>query len=242
MIRFEGTPLGSLRLRNAVVETYGCPLDALSNVDMDSESTLQHHEARGFGSYAPIGTVTSVASAGQSEPPGRALTFVIPNRRFIKAFDRSAVRLSSPASQPMTLVGSVSVKTHSVDDAILPGFSTSQSVSLKKGMQVFPSPVPIAPESWVVWLLSYRLIAGIGPYFQVSGDRGISARRQLVKLQWETLGGMAEVAPGAKEISLWLVQEAPSATVLLGGYNLLQFNTRQAALEFLNSGAFALTG
>lgn len=240
MIRFDGTPLGSLTLRNAVVDTYRCPLDNLSLLERDARSTIRHHEARGFGSYAPLGLVTSLAAAAQSEPPGRALSFVLPHRTSLTGSSGGRVLLSSRTQEPLVLVGSVSVATRSESGAILPGVRSSQRVTLRRGMQVFPAPSPVPPGSWLAWLFTYRLVSGNAPFFQVSGDRGISARRLLNAYNWETLGGMAEVAPGAREISLWMIQDDDDAELLLGGYNLVAFETRQAALDFLNSGSFAL--
>lgn len=37
-----------------------------------------------------------------------------------------------------------------------------------------------------------------------------------------------------------MIQENDPAELMLGGYNLLSFATRQAALDFLNSGNFAI--
>lgn len=240
MVRFEGTPLGPLILRNAVVETSRCPLDNLTKIEKDAASTIRHHEARGFGGYAPLGLATSVAAAAQSEPPARALSFVIPDPVRMTKVPSGKTLLSLRMDTPCVLVGTVSVATQSVPGAALPGLKTSQRLSLQRGMKLFPQPVPVPPESWVVWLFTYRLVSGEGPFFQVSGDRGISARRRLESPAWETLGGMAEVAPGAREISLWLSQEDDQAEVRLGGYNLLAFASRQSALDFLNSGIFAL--
>lgn len=240
MIRFEGTPLGSLTLRNAVVETWHCPLDQLTAVDRDRSSTLRHHEARGFGGYEPLGLALSVAAAAQSDPGGRALTFVLPPRTRQVSLPAADVRMSITGAAPLVLVGSHSVTTQPTREAVLPGMSFSQRVTLRAGMKIFPKPVAIPPGAWIVWLFAYRLVAGSGTFFQVSGDRGISARRSLTADQWETLGGMAQVASGAKEISLWLIQEESSADILLGGYNLIAFADRQAAVEFLNKPDFAV--
>lgn len=240
MIRFEGTPLGSLALHDAVVETWHCPLDRLTFVDRDRSSTLRHHEARGFGGYAPIGLALSIAAAAQSEPPGRALTFALPPRTRQVTLPDADVRLSITGAAPLELVGTQSVATQSTRGGILPGVATSQRVALRAGMKVFPPPVTIPRGAWIVWLFNYRLMAGAGTFFQVSGDRGISARRELTNSDWETLGGVAEVAPGANEVSLWLIQEGASADILLGGYNLVAFANRQAAIDFLNTPNFAV--
>lgn len=242
MVRFIGTPLGSLTLRNAVVATYACPLDNLSSADLDRSSTLQHHDARGFGGYAPIGMTDSVAASAQSDPPGRALTFLLKPRSKLVALPRSAVLLTSQVTQPLTLTGTNTVRTQSVPDSILPGRRISQRLKLLPGMRVFPSPVAVSPRSWLVWLLIYRVLNGPGPTFQVSGDRGISAKRSLNSNNWQTIGGTAAVMPGAKKISLWLMQDEVASEILIGGYNLVSFESRQAALDFINSGHFAISG
>lgn len=240
MVRFDGTPLGPLKLRNTSVDTYRCPLDNLSSVDRDGRSTIRHHEARGFGSYAPIGMVIGLAAALQNDPPGRALSFVLPPRTRLTKLRTGQVLQASSARDPFVLVGSVSVTTRSEPEGGLPGVRASQRVALRRGMEIFPPPAVVPPGSWLAWLFVYRLASGQAPFFQVSGDRGISTRRRLAASEWETLGGMAEIAPGANEISLWMIQEGEASEIVLGGYNLVAFPTRQAALDFLNSGDFAV--
>lgn len=239
MIRFDGTPLGSLTLRNAVVATYRCPLDNLLSVDSDLNSTLQHHDARGFGSYVPIGPVTGIAAAAQSEPPGRALTFVVPHRARRATVADATACLAASARTPLTFTGSTAVQTLPYPEGIPTGDGRSQRIDLRAGMRVFPAPIVVPPDSWLVWLFSYRLLSGTPPFLQVSGSRGISARRPLAATDWQTLGGIAAVAPGARESSLWLIQDAGAAEFLIGGYNLVAFPDRQRATRFLNSDVLA---
>ena len=240
MVRFDGTPLGPLNLRNAVVATYRCPLDNLSLIERDAQSSIRHSEARGFGSYAPLGLATTIAAAAQSEPPGRALSFVVPKRKHLGRPSGGKVLLSLLMQSPLVLVGSESIWTRSVRDPILPNTQNAQQVSIRRGMTIFPPPVVVPSKTWLVWLFNYRLVAGSGPFFQISGDRGISAKRRLDDSEWTTLAGMAEVAPGAREISLWMMQEDDASELMLGGCNLVIFSTRQAALDFVNSEIFAI--
>lgn len=240
MVRFDGTPLGSLTLRNAVVDTYRCPLDNLQAIDSDPRSSIRHHEARGFGSYAPLGLTTSVAAAAQSDPPGRALCFILPHRKSLARLDKDVAHIASRGDVPIRLTGTDTLVTQPANDAVLPDTRTSQRIQLRQGMQLFPAPVAVPENSWLVWLFAYKRLSGGGTFFQVSGDRGVSSRRAMDSSAWQTLGGMAELAQGARELSLWMLQDEGAADILLGGHNLLSFDTRQRAVDFLNSGNFAI--
>jgi hypothetical protein len=133
----------------------------------------------------------------------------------------------------------MTVRTLAYPEGLATGDGRSQRIDLRAGMRVFPAPIVVPPASWLVWLFSYRLLSGTAPFLQVSGSRGISARRPLTATDWQTLGGIAAVAPGASDSSLWLIQDAGTAGLLIGGYNLVAFPDRQRATHFLNSDILA---
>lgn len=236
LVRFEGTPLGPLSIRNSAVETYACPLDALTSVDADSDSTLRHHEARGYGSMVPVGLALSVAAAWQSDPPGRALTFEVPDRDYSIWPEGGRLLTSSRADTPETWLGSHSVETIPVPARLGAG-RQGQRLALSPGARLFPSPVAVPADSWLVWAMTYRLDSGAPPTMQVTGDRGISTARSADSQTWQTVGGMAKVALGTLSTSIWFVQGAEAGVVDLAGYCLAVFARRQDAVSFLNAGA-----
>lgn len=234
MVRFEGTPVGPLLLRNSAVETHACPLDALSWIDVDADSTLRHHQARGFGSMVPLGLATSISAAVQSDPAGRALMFEMPPRDYAVKPTGGKILAASTAGTSETWLGSETIVSQTVE-ADATDRRAAQRIALPAGARVFPPPVAIGKESWIVWSITYRHVSGGVPVLQVTGDRGVSFARPAQSRQWQTLGGMAKVAAGAQEVSLWFSQGARSGVIDFDGYCLAAFARRQDALSFLNA-------
>jgi hypothetical protein len=150
MVRFEDTPVGSLRLRNATVTTLGCPLDRLTIEAQDAASTVEHYAARGFGSYQPAGLVHSVAAAYQFLP-NRNLFFTMPARQ----------RRTPTSSDARLLLGGWREQVAFVDASTgVPVYPVGQGWRVNAGQQLrFSSVASIAPSQWVAWLFQYELLA-----------------------------------------------------------------------------------
>lgn len=239
LIRFEDTPIGPMTLRNSTVRTLDCSLDQLKHVDQDDESLIAHSRARMFSGTIPPGQVDSV-EATYLNTPGRGVSFWIPHRKSLSRAYHDALTVSISADHQIHFTGTNSVSSDSVADAALPGTATCQMLRLMPGMQIFPSPVAIAAGRWIAWLYIYRHIDGSIPTLSLTGSNGLTLETPLDAREWRTLGGMTFVADDTPSVSFWHRCVGTPATLHIGGMNLLNFKTRQAARDFLNSGLFAI--
>ncbi|UVO50922.1 hypothetical protein M0208_10490 [Sphingomonas sp. SUN019] len=239
LIRFEDTPVGPLVLRNSVVRTLDCSLDQLKTVVQDAGSLVEHTRARMFSGPMPPGRVTSV-EATYLVSPGRGVSFTLPHRTALSSAYRDALKISVRADRAIAFSGTVATVTGLVEDALLPGLATSQRLTLPPGAQVFPQPVALTAGQWIAWLYLYRHVAGAAPTLSLTGSAGLTVETPLDDPEWRTLGGMMFVPSDAPSISFWHRCPAASATIHIGGMNLLAFATRQQARDFLNSGLFAV--
>lgn len=239
LIRFEDTPVGSLVLRNSVVRTLDCSLDQLSVVAQDRDSLIEHTRARMFSGPTPPGQVSSV-EATYLNASGRGVSFSLPHRGALSRAYSEALKMSIRADRPIGFSGTVTAVSAPIGDGVLPGQVASQRLILQPGMQIFPPPVGLAAGRWIAWLYLYRHIAGSVPTLSLTGSTGLTLETSLDAAEWRTLGGMTFVAADTPSISFWHRCGAAPATLQIGGMNLLAFDTRQAARDFLNSGFFAI--
>lgn len=238
LVRFEDTPLGSLELRNSIVRTIDCSLDQLKAVEQDTNSMIAHTRARAFSMPLCQGKADSIEATYLNDP-GRGSNFWLPNRKGISTAYRSAVAMTLQGDRAIPFSGSQSIRTASMMDAALPGAAVSQRLNLLPGMQVFPPPVSLAAGRWAAWLYIYRHIGGTVPTLSVTGSAGMSLEVPLDSPEWRTIGGMTRVPPAADSVSFWHRCVGGPAALHIGGVNLLIFDTRQQARDFLNSGLFA---
>ena len=229
-VRFIDTPLGNLVLTNSVIQSERCPLDRLRSAKLDRRSTLRHFEARGFGSYHPIGVTTGIAAAYQNDPPGRALSFAVPPPNQELPINALNWGLGSRGQARVQLSGSRAITTE-------PGSRSDgrlfQRASLQAGDVVMPAPVDIAP-CWLIWLYIYRLPGGVSVDLAVAGHDGIALYRPLDGSGWQAIAGIAEVAKTQVGVSFW--HRANREGLLdIGGFHLLCFPTREEATSCLNS-------
>jgi hypothetical protein len=191
-----------------------------------------------FSGPMPPGRVTSV-EATYLNSPGRGVSFLLPHRTAMSTAYRRAVKMSIAADQPIPFLGTTAASSTAVKDAVLPRSAVGQRLTLAPGAEIFPQPVEIEAERWVAWLYLYRHIAGSVPTVSLTGSSGLTMETPLASRDWCTLGGMTEVPARTPSISFWHRCAGASATLHIGGMNLLAFNTRQEARDFLNSGLFA---
>lgn len=238
LIRFEDTPVGSLILRNSVVRTLDCSLDQLKVISRDDTSLIEHMRARMFSGVTPAGQVDSV-EATYLNAPGRGVSFILPHRSGLSRGYREAVKMSIMADSPIGFTGTANAASSPVDDAVLPGQAIGQQLLLNPESEIFPQPVALSRGQWVAWLYAYRHLAGSVPTLSLTGSHGLTLETPLDSPAWRTLGGMTFVPADAPSVSFWHRCAAQPATIHIGGMNLLSFDTRQAARDFLNSGMFA---
>ncbi len=239
LIRFEDTPVGSMTLRNTLVRTIDCSLDQLKSVTQDALSMIEHTRARGFAVARPAGRVDSIEATYLNEP-GRGSSFWLPLRKSLSTAYRGAVAMSVTGDRKMAFVGSQTVETQPVADAALPGLTMGQRLDLAPGVEVFPSPVSLRAGRWAAWIYIYRHVAGPPPTLSLTGSAGMTLDVPLDAREWQAIGGMTVVPPGATSVSFRHRAGAGASAIHFGGINLLTFDTRQEARDFINSGLFAI--
>lgn len=239
LVRFDDTPLGSLTMHNSVVRTSDCSLDQLKTVKQDADSLIEHTRARIFSGAVPPGQVNSVEATYLNEA-GRGSSFWLTHRQGLSKAYQGNLRISNHANRPIAFSGNQVTASVPVNDAVLPGSTVGQRLRLEPGMEVFPPSVALEAGQWIAWLYLYRHIEGAVPTLSLTGSAGLTLETPLDAPDWRTLGGMTRVPAGAKNISFWHRCTATPATIHIGGMNLLTFDTRQAARDFLNSGLFAI--
>lgn len=239
LIRFEDTPIGPLVLHNSVVRTLDCSLDQLHSIAHDADSLVEHTRARMFSGPIPPGRVSSI-EATYLNTPGRGVSFSLPHRTALSGAYGTAIKTSTRADRPIRFSGSAAVVTRSVSDSVLPEAVIGQELSLEPGMQIFPSAVALSAKCWIAWLFVYRKVLGSVPTLTLTGSAGLTLETPLASAEWCTLGGMAFVEKDVSSASFWIHCGAAPATIHLGGMNLVSFETREQARDFLNSGLFAV--
>lgn len=148
--------------------------------------------------------------------------------------------MSILADQLIGFSGKAVLASSPVNDAVLPGQLVTQQVRLQPGTEVSPPPISLSAGQWIAWLYVYRHISGPVPTLSLTGSHGLTLDTPLGSMNWCTLGGMTFVPVDAPSVSFWHRCPAQPATLHIGGMNLLAFDTRQAARDFLNSGLFAV--
>lgn len=239
LVRFDDTPVGSLKLCNSVVRTLDCSLDQLHSISQDANSLVEHTRARMFSGPIPPGQVSSI-EATYLNAPGRGVSFSLPHRTALSGAYRDQIKTSLRADSQISFSGSTTVTTKSVADCVLPGVTAGQELRLEPGMQIFPQPVALSAGSWIAWLYLYRHVVGSVPTLTLTGSAGLTLETPLDDANWSTLGGMTFVAADVSNISFWVRCTATPATIHLGGINLMSFKTRQQARDYVNSGLFAI--
>ena len=239
LIRFEDTPIGPLTLRNSVVRTLDCSLDQLKTVTLDLTSLVEHSRARMFSGPTPPGRVASI-EATYLNAPGRGVSFSLHHRSALSKGYGDAVKISIRPDHPIKFSGTGAPASSPVADAVLPGLATGQELRLEPDANISPPSVALAAGQWIAWLYVYRHIAGSVPTLRLTGSHGLTLETPLDAPKWCTLGGMTFIAADAPSISFWHRCTGTPATIRLGGMNLLAFDTRQEARDFLNGGLFAI--
>jgi hypothetical protein len=238
MILFEDSPLGTLDVSGALIETRNCSLDNLRATRVDAGSQLLHRDARQFTGLAP-GICLSVT--GPTVPAGlRTPWFRMPlPRGKTRAYDDMVLQhFDGTTAIPFT--GSISATTAPQEGGALIGNQIGQRLALARGANVWPAPgFSAAARIWLVTLYIYRRVQGGSITLQLTGASGMSGMVELESRTWELLVNISE-NPGSAvgNLGLWHRTADQPAALQIGGIAILAFTSRQRATEFANSGLF----
>lgn len=232
MIRFEDTPLGDLRLENATVVTRDCALDLLKSVAVDRMSTLTHHDARGFGTFAPKGLVVSVAAAYQFGP-NRALSFAMPPREWHAFSEPNGQMLLSHRTGKIALNDGALSSVAAEESLAVP----TQAVRIAAADHLQLLPISAAPRKhWLAWIIDCRLAAGSPVTLNLTGTSGVSSGFPIDHTSFRSVAGMTWCDAPVDALHFELTGSGLGAsTVEIGRYEVMAFERRQDALAYLNA-------
>lgn len=237
-IECQDTPPGSVvLLGDTSLITRGCALDLFDVTHADAAATVVHHDARIFGGKVVDGLTTSVVNANQKNEGPSGAIFRLPHRIATMRPAMSGSHDTSLCRSPILVDGSRRSMTQPVRDAVMPGEEISQELTLMPGDKIFLNKVAVPAGAFVAWTFSYRLVAGDPAIFQVTGSEAISTTVPTSSRDWATIGGVTFVRRTIAELGFWFTAQR-TATLRLGGYQLLCLPTRSAATEHLNDRLF----
>lgn len=239
LVRFEDTPVGDLELINATVTTQDCSLDRLMAIKSDKASTLVHRAARGFGSFAPKGLVESVAASYQFGP-NRALSFRMPIRtRQLPIGDKGMMLMSHDAGT-IPLAGGQIVPQSTAVTSPAGRAGIDQVISLQPGERVRLAVSASVPANcWIAWICECRLASGFPAALSVAGTEGISAPFPIDRATPRSIAGMAWCERPIGDVHFELAADETGRSIVEAGrMQMVGFERRQDALDYINSHAF----
>ena len=126
-------------------------------------------------------------------------------------------------------------------DAALPGQAASQDITINSAETLFPTLKAtggyfnVAANRWVVVLYVYKKTSGPGVALRVDGATGISGTGTADSSSWETLVGVLRTGTSAVTGDFLQHQASATTVIRIGGIAVVQFDTRQQAIDFANS-------
>ena len=237
-IECHDTPPGTvILLGDTSFTTRTCALDLFDVVHVDEAATVTHHDARIYGGKAVAGLTVSLGNANMKNLGPTGAIFRLLHRSAMVKPASTATQDVNTCRLPILINGSRRSLTQPIRDAVLPGESLSQEMTLVGGDHVFLNRVTVLAGLFVAWTFCFRRMNGDPPTFQVTGSEAISTTRPLTEQDWTIIGGLAFVNHTIPQLGFWL-QADGRATIRIGGYQLLALPTRQAATEILNDRLF----
>ncbi len=234
LVRFEDTPIGSLKLENSTVVTRDCALDQLKAVSADRMSTLTHQDARGFGTFAPKGLVASIAAAYQFGP-NRALSFAMPLRAWEKFGGNRGQPLLSHRGGTIAVQGGAMQASRPIQAATHRGVDQALRVEPGEHVHLLPKGA-VSRGQWIAWIIDCRLAAGPPVALTVTGSAGVSFGFPIDHAAPRSIAGMTWCDAPVEELHFELAgADAGRSTIEIGRYEITMFGHRQDALAYLST-------
>lgn len=237
-IKAVNSTVGSVELVNSTMQAENCGI-AAANVIKDADSVFINDDGRfeqavGFREYSSNIRASTTAL-------GTSLATVRLKHRTHKSSNWSDnILYSADCRTPFTLLTTgVSITTTSVNDGVFD--TVAQELQLGGAETVLHPPVPVAAGKYVVGLLTLKIMSGAGfATAVVSGDNQIANLGPITSTsgEFQTLAFIGKNGFGPLAgVGYYLIASA-ATTVRFAGMALLSFDTKQEAIEFLESGAF----
>lgn len=235
-IRFDDTPVGALRAVNSGGTLVDCALDHYApEVDVNSAFPVLRGRSFTNAVAAKVETLGPLPAGSQFAP-----MWWMPHPTHISLVHRSAALIRRDCTTSVLLFGSDRNQdtVPRADDAVLPGVTTSQVATIRAGQSAFPPAVATTAGKWLAWSVTCRLISGGAPMLQITGAEALTGEQKIDHADWRTYRGMRDNERSLASESVRFTAGAADCEIGLGGLALMQFDTRQQALDWVNGGSF----
>lgn len=242
-VTIKNTPMGPIVANGSAagatnVLTRDCPLDDLTSVTFDTNSTLNHYHARQGIGHA-LGLVWSIGAV-QNANALNSPVFTMPRPVGLSPFAANVVRVFD-GQAVIAFTGSALVNTvAATTDPAMPNRQTVQDLTLTAGQTLFPSSTFTVPtNSWLVLQYVARLVSGPVVTMGVNGTTGlggvVSIRDPEYKMYTAIISNTGAAITGQ---SFYHYAGASTSVVRIAGIALTSFTSAQEALEYANSRMF----
>ena len=246
LVEVENTQLGPVTLISSNLRTRRCAIDKMTpgnavagaggvsganSCSIDSNSSMLVEDAQMFyGSANPVYTRSLLWTAA-----GYASASVVKHRTWsTKGGHNSTNVLKNPCTSSFSTTGYVITTTNVATDGVL--FTPCQQmVAAGSGLATDPLGIVVTAGKYYVWGVTYKLISGTMPSISWPGGQPFTVNMPASS-EWVTVMGICKATnTGTYNLNY---NFSVAATIYLGGFFMLEFNTLQDAMVFADSGAF----
>lgn len=238
MVHFKNVRITSITLVNSTLVLDGCHVDETATWSVDSNSAVitHNHHDNGGTMQGSMGDVVSIAGMERSNGNARgAITIPHPSKR---SFGYQAAILASEtfAGPLVQFTGTAAINCTAAADGTL--FDKAQDLSYTNLQTEQYGSAAWTTGKWVVMLLTVKKISGGQVTVSIINSGSLGLIGNVANSDWKTYAFLAKTNTTANG-AIYCQPPASGTTVLrFGGWCVLQFDTRQEALNFINSGEF----
>lgn len=239
-LRVEDTTMGPVQLVNSRLSTLNCQLDFMT-LTTDAQSTCFHDDAVMDSCRQYTGMVRSIKM--MKRPAGNFASWAkIQHHRIQAKVSPLALLYSQYFAAPITFAGTTSRNSTNATEGVLYNQSVVQDLVLNPGENLFPSggSFNISASKFYAWFFTYRNITGGGvqPTLSITYNTTLVAGIALDQQGWTTVGGVTDTFGTAglpNAVYMYLSGGASTATLRMAAFAIVECNTLQDAMEFINN-------
>lgn len=239
-INVYDTSLGPVTLVNSNVLTERCWIDFCAGNSVDSKSTLVHvnaHTQDYNGERSAMVRSWIMAGRQIGSLAGYAR---VPHR--IGTTRGYAPLQSVDCQTPLNFVGIGGFTTTNVANAGTT-FNTAQQAVIPAGATVFTTNFNVPADKYIVAIFAAKVTSGTSFNVNITGGLMIANLGTWASAEWQTMMAYTDtvgLSTGLPASVAFTITSAAGCTAQLGGWALVVFDTRQQAIEFIDSRAFPL--
>ena len=244
IIIVRNMPIGAVRLNNTTLTTENCDLTYTNNSGgstVDSGSVVLHDKSRWINDVNSLpfpGTIRSVLNVEEGGFGAGSWAKMSPLYFVVPAVG-GTTWLRADGSTNLSFSG---VNTTTQTDSAIPSLTSCQDLSMT-GAVTKDGPnsggTTIAAGKFIVWVMIAKLVSGTAPTCRLGTTGGIASIFTPISSSNFTVHKGLVVSPigGVNFLAFRFVSTA-TCVVRIAGYAVLTFDTRQEAIDFLNSPVF----